>query len=194
MSRIAVDYDETKKTYIRDDVAGVQGITEGLDRLRIVESVGPTEIHSTLLPLSVVEPTRPFGKRYYTKPNRLTRIAIQKAESEGIKRLERIRRRKPYPKNGAEREAVRETKKMLDEFRISEDLDQPEYYQALRNRRHWYDPLPDNTDTLTEAEEGLHECWRTSHKYQQDWTQAKWNRFWDHALSRSAMQDFRKFK
>ena len=85
-------------------------------------------------------------------------MAIEKAEREGIKRLERIRKRKPYPKNAEEREAIRQTKRMLDEFRICEDLDRPEYYEALKNRRHWYDPLAENDDTFTKAEEGLHDC------------------------------------
>ena len=195
MTRIAVDYDETPKTYIRDDVSGVKCMANGMNRLRIVEAVGPiTQTHSRLLPLNYVEPQRPFGKKYYTTPNRKTQMALRKAETEGLKRLDRISRRKLYPKNAEEREAIRRNKKMVDEFRITEDLDRPDYYQELKNRRHWYDPIPANIDTFTEAEERLHECWKTSHNNQENWSDAKWAKFWNHALSRSAMKDYRLFK
>lgn len=202
--RITVDYDETPRVYIRDDVRDEDGKPlvkrfgpHGLPRLTIEEIIGPTEhIPQRLLPGRTIsgniEPNRPFGKTYYETPNTKTLKTIKKAEKAGWRA--KMRRRKPWAKNEQELERIREQRKNNSEFRWTEDETRPDYYAALRARK-WFDPLPDPTDTRgSEFEEGLHECWKEQHKGQEYWSRQKWNDFWKHATSRSAQQDFRKFK
>jgi len=204
--RITVDYDDSPKYYIRDDVRDENGKLlvkmfgpSGLRRLTIEEIIGPSEhIPQQLLPgrkiSGNIEPKRPFGKTYYGEPNKKTLEAIKKAEKEGWWRLEKIRRRKPWAKTELEFQCLKSQRKNNSEFRWTEDETRPDYYAALRSR-HWSDPLPDSTDTRgSEFEKGLHQCWKKQHKGQQNWSQKKWNDFWKHATSRSAQQDFRKFK
>ena len=199
--RISVTFQAEGDYFIRDDCRGKEDKIlvkkvgpHGRRRLTIEEMIGPKEsLPERLLPGRNIQPKRPWGEKDYKVPNKRTLAAIQEGEYEGWARLERIRRRKPCPRNALELDTVRWQRKNNNGFRITKDETRPDYY-AAEAAAGWYGDRPDPTVPRTPQEKALIICMEEHHGGQEDWSDEKWMAFWKHATSRSSLQDFRKFK